>query len=150
MAERLRSSRRRVLPAVVILVAVALTGCTGGGIDPAVQFDPIDAPLPDELATELEAVLDQAVLLSGSSGGVAGVWAPWAGEWSAASGTVGPANPDVFRVAGAHSPALRSHAESPPFFGDAAWFARFDPLTQRSGEYADASQGRHDCGGHVR
>lgn len=88
MAERLRSSRRRVLPAVVILVAVALTGCTGGGIDPAVQFDPIDAPLPDELATELEAVLDQAVLLSGSSGGVAGVWAPWAGEWSAASGTV--------------------------------------------------------------
>jgi enterochelin esterase-like enzyme len=38
-------------------------------------------------------------------------------------------HPDVFRVAGAHSPALRSHEESPPFFGDAAWFARFDPLT---------------------
>ena len=52
------------------------------------QFDPVDAQLPAELATELEAVLDQAVLLSGSSGGVAGVWAPWAGEWSGASGTV--------------------------------------------------------------
>jgi enterochelin esterase-like enzyme len=37
--------------------------------------------------------------------------------------------PDVFRVAGAHSPALRRHDESPPFFGDAAWFARFDPLS---------------------
>ncbi len=38
-------------------------------------------------------------------------------------------HPDVFRVAGAHSPALRTHQESPPFFGDEAWFARFDPLT---------------------
>ena len=38
-------------------------------------------------------------------------------------------HPDVFRIAGAHSPALRSHEESPPFFGDGAWFARFDPLT---------------------
>ena len=29
--------------------------------------------------TSLDAVLDQAIALSGSSGGVAGVWAPWAG-----------------------------------------------------------------------
>ena len=38
-------------------------------------------------------------------------------------------HPDVFRIAGAHSPSLRSHEESPPFFGDGAWFARFDPQT---------------------
>ena len=38
--------------------------------------------------TSLDAVLDQAIALSGSSGGVAGVWAPWAGSWSAASGVV--------------------------------------------------------------
>ena len=38
-------------------------------------------------------------------------------------------NPDTFRIIGAHSPALRSHKESPPFFGDEAWFARFDPAT---------------------
>ncbi|HEU5314924.1 MAG TPA: alpha/beta hydrolase-fold protein [Chloroflexota bacterium] len=38
-------------------------------------------------------------------------------------------NPTMFRVAGAHSPALRSLSESPPFFGDQAWFERFDPLT---------------------
>jgi enterochelin esterase-like enzyme len=38
-------------------------------------------------------------------------------------------HPDVFRIVGAHSPALRTHKESPPFFGDEAWFARFDPLT---------------------
>ena len=38
-------------------------------------------------------------------------------------------HPDKFRIVGAHSPALRSHKDSPPFFGDETWFARFDPLT---------------------
>jgi enterochelin esterase-like enzyme len=37
--------------------------------------------------------------------------------------------PQTFHTVGAHSPALRTHKESPPFFGDEAWFARFDPLT---------------------
>jgi enterochelin esterase-like enzyme len=37
--------------------------------------------------------------------------------------------PETFRIAGAHSPSLRDREESPPFFGDAAWFARFDPET---------------------
>ena len=40
--------------------------------------------------------------------------------------------PGMFRIVGAHSPALRSHKESPPFFGDEAYFARFDPLTLAS------------------
>jgi S-formylglutathione hydrolase FrmB len=37
-------------------------------------------------------------------------------------------HPDVFAVAGAHSPTLRPFEESPAFFGDQRWFARFDPL----------------------
>jgi enterochelin esterase-like enzyme len=37
-------------------------------------------------------------------------------------------HPDVFAVAGAHSPTLRPFEESPEFFGDQKWFARFDPL----------------------
>ena len=37
--------------------------------------------------------------------------------------------PQTFRIVGAHSPALRSHKESPPFFGDEGYFARFDPMT---------------------
>ena len=36
-------------------------------------------------------------------------------------------HPDVFAVAGAHSPTLRPFEESPAFFGDRRWFARFDP-----------------------
>ena len=37
--------------------------------------------------------------------------------------------PDVFGIAGAHSPTLRPFADSPEFFGDPAWFARYDPLS---------------------
>ena len=37
--------------------------------------------------------------------------------------------PDVFAVAGAHSPTLRPFETSPEFFGDREWFARHDPLT---------------------
>lgn len=37
--------------------------------------------------------------------------------------------PDVFGVAGAHSPTLRPYEQSPEFFGDRRWFARHDPLT---------------------
>jgi enterochelin esterase-like enzyme len=41
--------------------------------------------------------------------------------------------PDVFRVMGLHSPSLRSYEQSPEFFGDREWFARYDPasLAQR-------------------
>ncbi|TYL53622.1 serine hydrolase domain-containing protein [Agromyces mariniharenae] len=69
-------------------LTIALTGCFGTAVDPSAQFSPVDAPLGGDLADGLQGVLDQAVALSGSSGGVAGVWAPWAGEWTAASGTV--------------------------------------------------------------
>ena len=72
-----------------IATALTLTACTGDGADPGQQFDPVDATFDAALVTSLDAVLDQAIALSGSSGGIAGVWAPWAGSWSAASGTVG-------------------------------------------------------------
>jgi enterochelin esterase-like enzyme len=38
-------------------------------------------------------------------------------------------HPDVFSIAGAHSPSIRTYERSPDFFGDPAWFARFDPVT---------------------
>jgi enterochelin esterase-like enzyme len=37
-------------------------------------------------------------------------------------------HPDVFSIAGAHSPTLRSFEDSPEFFGDQKWFAQYDPL----------------------
>lgn len=89
MADRSGYARRRVLPSIALAVAFAVSGCTSGVVDPASQFQPVDAVLAEEAAGSLDAVLDQAVALSGSSGGVAGVWVPWAGEWTGASGTVG-------------------------------------------------------------
>ena len=78
------------MPAIAAAVAlgIGLSGCFGTAVDPSAQFSPVDAEFGDDLSTNLDAVLDQAVALSGSSGGVAGVWAPWAGEWTGASGTV--------------------------------------------------------------
>lgn len=75
--------------AAAITVALALSGCTAGVVDPAADFHPVDASLAEETTTSLESTLDQAVALSGSSGGIAGVWAPWAGQWSGVSGTTG-------------------------------------------------------------
>ncbi|ANJ28524.1 serine hydrolase domain-containing protein [Agromyces aureus] len=70
------------------MLALGLQGCSFGPADPAAQFDPVDAPLGTPTADALQGVLDQAIALSGASGGIAGVWAPWSGEWTAASGTV--------------------------------------------------------------
>ena len=38
-------------------------------------------------------------------------------------------HPELFSVAGAHSPTIRPYETSPEFFGNQQWFARFDPLT---------------------
>ncbi|MCD2440938.1 beta-lactamase family protein [Agromyces sp. SYSU K20354] len=88
MGDRGKRGWRSAVAAFATAAALALTGCTGGTVDPGQQFDPVDAAFDEELVTSLEGVLDQAIALSGSSGGVAGVWAPWAGSWSAASGAV--------------------------------------------------------------
>ncbi|GAA1799326.1 serine hydrolase domain-containing protein [Agromyces neolithicus] len=91
MGDRYRGRRRwrTAVAAFATAAALTLTACTGGAADPGQQFDPVDAEFDEQLVTSLDAVLDQAIALSGSSGGVAGVWAPWSGSWSAASGVVG-------------------------------------------------------------
>lgn len=40
--------------------------------------------------------------------------------------------PDLFAVAGAHSPTIRAYEDSPPFFGNQRHFALYDPLTLAS------------------
>ncbi|WP_084620420.1 serine hydrolase domain-containing protein [Agromyces italicus] len=88
MADRTGGRRRAASALAAIFVVLALGACTGGSVDPASRFEPVDAAYSDEVAEQLDEVLEQAVALSGSSGGVAGVWAPWAGGWTGASGTV--------------------------------------------------------------
>ncbi|WP_353815006.1 serine hydrolase domain-containing protein [Agromyces sp. SYSU T00266] len=69
------------------VVAVALSACTGAD-SPAADFDQVEGAFDAEVVEQLDATLAEAVRLSGSSGAVAGVWAPWAGSWTAGTGTV--------------------------------------------------------------
>lgn len=41
-------------------------------------------------------------------------------------------HPETFSIAGAHSPTIRPYETSPEFFGDPAWFARYDPVSLAS------------------
>ncbi len=86
VAGRNRGARRRGLLAVLLIGAFGLSGCTGGAVDPLAALDPVETAFDDDLTAGLQAVLDEAVVLSGSSGGIAGVWSPWSGEWTGASG----------------------------------------------------------------
>ncbi|MBM7502825.1 serine hydrolase domain-containing protein [Agromyces aurantiacus] len=53
---------------------------------PSADFDQVEGRLDPDVVDQLEATLAEAVRLSGSSGGVAGVWVPWAGAWTAGEG----------------------------------------------------------------
>ncbi|WP_394553623.1 serine hydrolase domain-containing protein [Agromyces sp. MMS24-JH15] len=79
---------RRLAAIGGVVAALLLTSCTNA-VDPAARFGGVDTALPDAVAVSLQAVLADAVARSGSSGGLAAVSAPWAGEWSAATGAVG-------------------------------------------------------------
>lgn len=88
MADRSGGRRRAASALAAIITVLALAGCTGGSVDPASRFEPVDASYQEEVSAQLDQVLEQAIALSGSSGGIAGVWAPWAGGWTGASGDV--------------------------------------------------------------
>ncbi|GAA1058985.1 serine hydrolase domain-containing protein [Agromyces bracchium] len=65
----------------------ALAACTPSD-SPAADFDQVEGAFDDAVVEQLDATLAEAVRLSGSSGAVAGVWAPWAGSWTVGTGTV--------------------------------------------------------------
>jgi D-alanyl-D-alanine carboxypeptidase len=110
---RRRRAGRALAAVALALTALLLAGC---GNTATARVTAIGAQagerMPDGTAKQLQAALDNAVKLSGGSGGIAGVWAPWAGTWTAASGTVsrdkGAAAMDVdssFRVGSITKPA---------------------------------------------
>lgn len=102
----LRSSRRvRAAVGGALALALALTGCTGS--EPEFSYTPpkqVDAKLPDDVTGQLQAAVEKAIVASGSSGAIVGVWVPWSGEWVAGLGTQGKDGAKVtadmsFRVA---------------------------------------------------
>lgn len=89
------SARRAVASGLIVVSALILSGCTSpADADPDLQEE-IGAPFGAEITARLDAALAEAVTLSGSSGAIAGVWAPWAGEWVVSPGatTLGGSTP---------------------------------------------------------
>ncbi|GAA4189626.1 serine hydrolase domain-containing protein [Gryllotalpicola kribbensis] len=79
---------RRAIAAIALgMSALLLAGCgnVAGASVTAIGAQTGDR-MPSSTTKQLQHVLDNAVKLAGASGGVAGVWAPWSGTWTAASG----------------------------------------------------------------
>ncbi|MGO4690423.1 serine hydrolase domain-containing protein [Glaciibacter sp. 2TAF33] len=84
-----RASRRRLTAVLAAAAAVALllSGCSPSA-DATINGRPqLESPFPTDVSARLDAALEEAITLSGSSGAIAGVWAPWAGQWLVSPGT---------------------------------------------------------------
>jgi D-alanyl-D-alanine carboxypeptidase len=81
--------RRRIAAAVASACALLLlAGCTTPS-QAITGYEQAESEFAPEIVERLDATVQEAVRLSGSSGAVAGVWAPWAGAWTTGVGTVG-------------------------------------------------------------
>jgi D-alanyl-D-alanine carboxypeptidase len=87
VAGGIRRARHVAAASVTLAAMVGLAGCTGSVAASGDPFEQVDAALPGDLTERLDTAVTEAVAASGASGAIAGVWAPWAGEWSAAVGT---------------------------------------------------------------
>jgi D-alanyl-D-alanine carboxypeptidase len=91
MADTQRHRRARLIAAVGVLVSLALglVACGDGTTPQPIGPEQTSAALAPDTVAALDAALADAVALAGASGAIAGVWAPWAGQWQASPGTVG-------------------------------------------------------------
>jgi D-alanyl-D-alanine carboxypeptidase len=85
----MRVSRGRSVAAAALLLAgtLLLAGCTPPADAVPDGRPQVEGPLPADITQRLDAALADAVALSGASGAIAGVWAPWAGRWVVSPGT---------------------------------------------------------------
>lgn len=86
-----RARRRSIAPltAVVVSLSLLLAGCTGSA-DASTNGAVAGSTLGAAASDQLEGALGDAMKLAGASGAIAGVWAPWAGQWVVAQGTTTP------------------------------------------------------------
>lgn len=84
-----RAVGRSLAAGASIAVVVAFTACTSEASVATAPYEQVDGGLPAETTEQLDAVLAEAMGLAKASGAIAGVWAPWAGEWTTAVGTDG-------------------------------------------------------------
>ena len=84
---QLLSSRRwRAATATAAVLALVLTGCSS---EESFSYTPpaqVDGAFPDDTVAAMQAAVDNALVSSGATGAIVGVWAPWSGSWVAGSG----------------------------------------------------------------
>jgi D-alanyl-D-alanine carboxypeptidase len=87
-----RSGVRRVVTAAAAAVVLALlaSGCSAGADAAAHALPGSGTNLPDDTREQMENAVKSAMAATGSSGAIAGVWAPWSGSWVSGLGTVAP------------------------------------------------------------
>ncbi|TFD03905.1 class A beta-lactamase-related serine hydrolase [Cryobacterium sinapicolor] len=85
--------RHHRVPALVLGATLVLTACTAATDASPHARGQAAAPFSAAVAARLEAVLAEATTLSGSTGAIAGVWAPWAGTWVVSPGNVSTTSP---------------------------------------------------------
>ena len=85
---QLLSSRRwRAATATAAVLALILTGCSS---EDSFTYTPpaqVDGALPDDTVAAMQAAVDNALVASGATGAIVGVWVPWSGSWVAGVGT---------------------------------------------------------------
>ena len=93
----MRGWRRSV--AVVVagasIIAIALSGCTPETTASIDVPEQVQASLPDDTVAQLQDAVTSAMAVTGSTGAIVGVWAPWSGTWVAGLGTQGPGGAEV-------------------------------------------------------
>lgn len=86
-------SRNHRLSAVVAGAVASLLVLSGCSIDRHVDIDvppQAEAPFPDEVVQRLQDAVTHAMGVTGSSGAIVGVWAPWSGSWVTGLGSQRP------------------------------------------------------------
>lgn len=102
---QLLSSRRwRAAVASAAVLGLVLTGCSSEETFTYTPPAQVEGALPDATAAALQAAVENALVSSGATGAVVGVWVPWSGSWVTGVGTQGPGGEPVdtdmsFRVA---------------------------------------------------
>ena len=77
------------------VVAVALSGCTPQGSASIDVPEQVQSSLPDDTVAQLQDAVTSAMAITGSTGAIVGVWAPWSGTWVEGLGTQGPGGAEV-------------------------------------------------------
>lgn len=84
---QLLSSRRwRAIAAGAAALGIVLTGCSAEQVEVYEPPAQAEGAFADDMVSALQGAVDNALVASGATGAIVGVWAPWSGSWVTATG----------------------------------------------------------------